>query len=155
MQHYLHKQYARTRQGLFEEIEQLYPAIVDVQPEGFNNTIRWHIGHILTLTEDMLFGYPEQSKYLPENYLSLFGDGTKPAEWTGDVPDLEKLSAHLTEQFERIKQLPASSFDSNLEEPVYDQETFGELVDLSAFHETYHAGQIHAMQLSIKAALHQ
>ena len=47
------------RESLLKEIEGIDPKLFDVQPKGFNNTIHWHIGHVLNVTEYFLFGHPQ------------------------------------------------------------------------------------------------
>ena len=43
------KQFEITRGALLKFMETLDDKIADTcAPEGFNNTIRWHIGHVLT-----------------------------------------------------------------------------------------------------------
>ena len=42
------KQFEITRGALLKFMETLDDKIADTRPEGFNNTIRWHIGHVLT-----------------------------------------------------------------------------------------------------------
>lgn len=152
MNHYLFKQFNQARQGLLNEIENLDADLADVQPEGFNNTIHWHIGHILTVSEQFLFGFPNQSKHLPENYASLFGNGTKPADWTEDVPGVDVLADQLKKQLERMNAIPVEQLDNKLEQPVLGNDTYGGLAVMAVFHETYHTGQIHAMKLAAKAA---
>ena len=47
--------------------------LVDVQVEPFQNTIRWHTGHILTVAERMLFRYPESDTgFLPVSFSAWF-----------------------------------------------------------------------------------
>ena len=45
------KQFEITRGALLQFMETLDDKTADTQPEGFNNTIRWHIGHVLTAAE--------------------------------------------------------------------------------------------------------
>lgn len=145
---YLMKQAEITRNGLLKDIEKLDSNILDIQPEGFNNTIHWHIGHILTVTEQFLFGFPKQSQHLPENYMELFTNGTKPADWNGHIPSVDELTDQLTEQLERMKQIPAEEFEKKLKKPFLGQETHGELAAFAIFHEANHIGQIHAMNFA-------
>ncbi len=152
MSKYLTKQLELTRNALIGDIKKLDADVLDVQPNGFNNTIHWHIGHVLTVTEQFLFGYPKESQHIPENYKALFGNGTKPADWTGDVPAVAELTKQLTDQLERIKQIPAEHFEKELDQSILGQNTFGELAALSAYHEANHIGQIHAMNFTVKAA---
>lgn len=151
MSQYLMKQFDLTRNALLDGINNLDSSVIDVQPEGFNNTIHWHIGHILTVTEQFLFGFPDNTDNIPANYKELFSPGTKPADWTGDVPSVKVLSDQLTKQLERIKQIPAEQLDHKLEQSILGQDTFGGLASLSVFHEANHFGQIHAMKLAAKA----
>ncbi|WP_042454429.1 DinB family protein [Neobacillus dielmonensis] len=141
-----------TRNYLLKTINGLDEAIADVQPEGFNNNIHWHIGHILTTAEQFMFGFPKKSTQLPERYLELFGTGTKPADWKEDVPTVGELTAQLQDQLKRMKAIPAESFNEQLKTPFLGQETFGELISFALFHETMHLGQIQAMKRVVAAA---
>src|SRR5699024_9965470 len=89
--------------------------------------------------------------HIPENYTKLFGNGTKPADWTDDVPSVDTLSEQLSEQLDRMKEIPVEQLDEKLDQPILGQNTFGELACMSVFHEANHLGQIHAMQYTAKA----
>ena len=39
-------------------------------PEGFNNNILWHVGHVLVSNEFFMFGYPQTDTGLPQSYVS-------------------------------------------------------------------------------------
>ncbi len=134
-----------TRKNLLKEVQDIPAELLDVQPEGFNNTIHWHVGHVLTVAEQFLLNYPNSTN-LPENYIKLFGYGTKPSEWSGDVPSVATLVEQLNQQLSRIMEIPDEAFNQTLPEPILGQKTVGELANLSAFHEAYHLGQIHAMK---------
>lgn len=152
MSELLFKHFEVTRGIFLKNITALDETIVDVQPEGFSNTIHWHIGHVLTVAEQFMFGFPKKSANLPENYVSLFGNGTKPADWNGDVPSLEELSRQLQEQIIRIKEIPAERLNDRLAVPFLGLETFGELANFGVFHEANHLGQIQAMKRVVEAA---
>lgn len=142
----MYTQFNTTRNMLLKNISDLDPKSIDVQPIGFNNTIHWHIGHVLTVTEQFMFGYPDQSDSIPANYKDLFGPGTKPADWPDDVPSVEELTGHLKEQLERLNAIPEEKFNEKLPKPFLGNETVGELAVMSAFHEANHLGRIHAME---------
>jgi len=152
MSNYLMKQMELTRHGLISDIKKLDESVMDVQPNGFNNTIHWHIGHTLTVVEQFLFGYPKKSQHIPENYYALFANGTKPSDWNDDVPSVNELTKQLNEQLERIKQIAIEQFEQKLEKPFLGQDTFGGLVAFATFHEANHVGQIHAMNFAAQAA---
>jgi uncharacterized damage-inducible protein DinB len=146
MSELLFKHFELTRGNFIKHIEGLDAEKASFQPEGFNNNIHWQIGHVLTVAEQFMLGYPKKSSHLPENYIELFGNGTRPSDWSGDVPSVELLTEQLKTQLGRIKEVPASMLDEKLKKPFLGLETFGELANMALFHESYHLGQIHAMK---------
>ncbi|AZU60059.1 DinB family protein [Neobacillus mesonae] len=152
MSELLIKSYETARKFFIKNVEALDESILHVQPEGFNNSIHWHVGHVLTVAEQFVFGFPKKSNNLPANYLELFGNGTKPADWNEDVPSVKDLTAQLKDQIKRIKEIPANSFDHKLPEPFLGQETVGELTSFAVFHEALHLGKIQEMKRVIEIA---
>ena len=144
---YVKNQLKTMRSQLLNEIEGLTPEVMDIQPKGFNNTIHWHLGHVLNAAEMFLLG---ANQALPEHYGNLFGYGTKPADWTGDVPSVETLKQQLKEQLDRLLALP-EDLDQKMEKPFKGIETLGEFINFVVLHETNHIGQIHAMKKVIGA----
>ncbi|WP_085994453.1 DinB family protein [Oceanobacillus senegalensis] len=142
MSNLIKMQFRMTRDSLFKEIEGLRESL-DVQPRGFNNTIHWHVGHILVVTEKFLF--PENGK-LPTKYKELFDTGSKPSEWEWEVPAMESLVQQLKDQQNRIMEIPDERFADKMPEPVFGVNTYGEVVSIIAHHESHHSGQIHAMK---------
>lgn len=151
MSELLLKQFELTRRNFLKNISSIDQATTDIQPKGFNNTIHWHIGHVLTVTEQFMFGFPKKSTNLPELYIQLFGNGTKPADWSGEVPSVEELTSKLQEQLGRLTELEVSSFNEKLNQPFLGLETFGELAGMALFHEANHLGQIQAMKKIVLA----
>ncbi|MGE7601927.1 DinB family protein [Peribacillus sp. NPDC097675] len=148
---YLKKQLKVTRSNLLKEIEGLSPEFTDIQPTGFNNTIHWHLGHVLTVAEKFLFGSPK-SNNLPDNYGQLFGYGSKPSDWTGDVPSIETLKQQLQEQLDRILAIPEETYHDKVETPFMGMETVEDFISTVILHETNHIGQMHAMKLLIQSS---
>jgi hypothetical protein len=141
-----------SRNFFIKNVEIVEEDVFDVQPEGFNNTIHWHVGHVLTAAEQFMFGFPNHSDHLPANYIELFTRGTKPADWKGDVPSRSVLISQLKDQLVRMKEIPVERLSKKLEKPILGQQNFGELINFSLFHENLHLGQIQAMRRVIKAA---
>lgn len=150
MSELLLKNFKFTRGRFVNYVAGLEEGIAGVQPEGFNNSIHWHVGHVLTVAEQIMFGFPKKSTQLPANYMALFASGTSPANWEGDVPPVQELIDHLQEQLTRINEIPAESFNQRLKTPFLGQETFGELANFAIFHESIHLGQMQAMKHVIK-----
>lgn len=146
MSELLFKQFEMTRGFFLRDLQDVTAEQASVQPEGFNNTIHWQVGHVLTVTEQFMLGYPRKTTHLPANYIELFGNGTRPADWSGEIPSLEVLAGQLREQLGRIKEVPAELLDKKFEKPFLGLETVGELANMALFHESYHLGQIHSMK---------
>ncbi|CAM4020152.1 DinB family protein [Bacillus paramycoides] len=143
------KQFEITRGALLKFMENLDDKTADTQPEGFNNTIRWHIGHVLSAAELFMFG--REFKHLPSEYPGLFGYGTRPSKWETEGPSLEVLKPQLQEQAKRISAIPAEAFENKLPERFLGLETVGELYGMMLYHEADHIGQMKAMERIIKA----
>ena len=144
------KNFELSRSFFLKHLGELDSETAEVQPEGFNNNILWHVGHVLTTAEYFMFEYPEKSNHLPLSYIDLFNRGTSPADWKGEVPSLSELTAQLNDQMARIKEIPEGRLQEKLEKQFFDFKTFGELVNFTVFHETYHLGQMHAMKKVIE-----
>lgn len=150
MSKWLKLEFEIARQNLWKDLDHVSADIFEIQPEGFNNTIHWHLGHMLTAAENFLFG---QNSQLPASYNELFGYGSKPSNWKEDVPSVETLVEQLKSQLSRIKELPDEIFENRLPEPIIGKETYGELASMTAFHESNHIGQIHIMKKLIEINL--
>jgi uncharacterized damage-inducible protein DinB len=148
----LKKEFQFIRSRLFKSIEETSPEVLDIQPQGFNNTLHWHVGHMLTIAENFLF---DGSQQIPENYNELFAKGSKPSQWPEEVPSVEILLGQLKDQLQRIEEIPTERFDEVLPEPKFGASTYGELVSFAAYHEAFHYGQIHAMKRLITTSLIQ
>ena len=151
MSELLFKQFELTRGKFVNFVGDLEEETAGIQPNGFNNTIHWHVGHVLTVAEQFMFGFPKKSTQLPANYMQLFATGTSPAAWEGDVPSVQELIIQLQDQLARIKEIPVDSFNQRLKTPFLGQETFGELANFALFHEGIHLGQMQAMKRIINA----
>lgn len=147
------KVFALTRGQLIDFVAGLDEKIVDVQLKGLNNTIHWHIGHVLVVAESFLFGFPKQSQNIPANYHELFGYGSKPSDWTGDIPSVETLLSQLKEQQARINEIPEHCFGAKLPFafPIGQLETLGEVYELMVMHEGTHLGEMKVMKKIIEA----
>lgn len=146
------KQFQLTRQMLLNFVQDLNEEVSQVQPEGFNNNIRWHIGHLLVTSESFMFGYPKKSTNIPVEYASLFNMGTNPAAWEGEVPSIQELSKCLKEQAKRINAIPEDFFEQKLpfKFPLDGIEKYSDLYALMLHHESEHLGQMKAMKRAIQ-----
>ncbi|GGG25988.1 DinB family protein [Paenibacillus abyssi] len=123
----------------------------DVVPPGFNNNIRWHLGHILTTQERLAFRLIPEPLDLPEELMSLFVNGTKPADWQTSPPDLPALIKLLEEQPGRIRARLQGRLEEKITVPFKDFGRLDEVLVFSIGHEATHAGYIMALKRAAAA----
>lgn len=121
-----------------------------VVPEGFINSIHWHIGHVLTVTEFHVFGLSEQTLVLPANYQALFAYGSKQSDWQEEPPAWDLLIAQLNEQLNQIHELLKDKLEVSVKENFLKGENFGELIVSNVLHLVNHLGIIWAMLKVLK-----
>ena len=141
-------QFYLTRKKLKEVVSDLSEPEADFQPEGFSNTIRWQLGHLLVSAESFLFGYPEGSSPVPKLYASFFESGTAPSRWQRSAPSLEELIKQLETQERRIEDLPKEFWSEKISSPIPSLkiEDREELFHLILHHEAMHLGQIQSIK---------
>ncbi|WCN39357.1 DinB family protein [Aneurinibacillus uraniidurans] len=122
----------------------------DIIPEGFNNNIRWNLGHIYLIQEQFAFHFIDEPKLIPDGFRELFGLGTKPADWTIQPPTLSEIIELLQEQPVRIKEKLENRLTETLTTPFtfpgLAMNTVGEILTLSLYHEGAHAETIKALK---------
>lgn len=123
-----------------------------VIPEGFNNHIHWHVGHVLTVTEFHVLGLSERPKVLPERYQALFAYGTKPADWQEEPPAWEVLIAQLQEQRYMLRDSLQDKLDVPVKPNFLKAETIDELIVSTVLHMLNHVGVVSAMLKVLKAS---
>ncbi|MFD0961048.1 DinB family protein [Paenibacillus chungangensis] len=151
MEQIIWKQLAFVRQLTVHAVKELSEDALNIVPEGFNNNIRWNLGHIYLVQEKFAFQFTGGKPQLPEGFESLFSKGTKPAEWSVAPPAKEELLAMLEAQPGRIE----SALRQRLLEPAMapyttgsglTMHTIGELVNFSLYHEGMHFNTINVQK---------
>lgn len=135
-----------VRQMVIQQIQAISEELFDAQPDQFNNTIRWNVGHIAFTNEYFLsLGLPIEFN-LPDNYAQLFNTGTKPSDWNDIPPTKEQLIQNLSSQLASFSDIPSSVFDQQMHPPIelgpLKFETFGEVFNFATVHETMHFATI-------------
>jgi len=141
-----------VRQNTLKFAESLDPSLLDTVPPGFNNSIRWNLGHILLVQENLTIGLAGLPSGLPESYREFFGNGTKPADWTDTPPSPETLLAQLKEQPARLRAVLAGRLGQQTVKPFHGLERVGDLISFSLYHEGMHQGAVKALQKAASTA---
>lgn len=143
-----------TRIYTLGRISQVNEASWDIQPTGFNNTIRWNVGHVYVNAEFFTQKAIPSYEVVHPEWLPLFVPGTKPSEWDMEPPTAEELVSALKEQTERIKAVLENNLSNILIESMsigslHEMKTVQALVQFMVWHEGVHAGIIHALNRAI------
>ncbi|SDN64692.1 DinB superfamily protein [Psychrobacillus sp. OK028] len=131
-------------------IRQVNEASWDIQPTGFNNTIRWNVGHVYVNGEIFTQKAIPTYEIVHPEWVPLFVPGTKPSEWDMEPPTEEELVSALKEQTERIKAALENNLSNTLIESMsignlHEMKTVEALVQFMVWHEGVHAGIIYAL----------
>lgn len=134
---------------LAKNIQTEDPDYVDVIPPGFNNNIRWNLGHVATIL-DQLVNYPAREKPdLSLEFSKSFANGTSPKNWNDKTPSFEEIIKALEEQPKQVKEKFGGRLADELPQVFslngIDFKTIGDLVVFNLYHEGLHQGQIKAM----------
>ncbi|MDR7079721.1 hypothetical protein J2Y03_004779 [Neobacillus niacini] len=131
-----------VRQMVIQLVQSIPEDLYDVQPQQFNNTIRWNIGHIVFAHDYFLSIALPFSSNLPGNYTTLFNTGTTPSEWTIIPPTKEELIQNLSGQLDKISEVSLGTLDKELKSPIemgpLKFETTGEVFNFATVHEAMH-----------------
>ncbi|QJC52633.1 DinB family protein [Paenibacillus albicereus] len=135
-----------VRQIVLGQVQAAAEEQMDRQPEGFANTIRWNIGHIVYWRDryaTLCFGVPSA---IPGHYAALFDSGTKPADWTEAPPTKAELLEHLAAQLGRLSEIAPEKWEAELKPPLemwpFSFHTSAELFNFALVHEGIHLGVV-------------
>ncbi len=144
---------SRTLYHLAETTEEQ----AEIIPSGFKNNIRWNLGHILTVQENIVYKFSGEKLYIPDYYPSIFANKTSPADWASqeNIPSLETLRDQLQNQRERIKKDFSERLNDSVPRPIRFGEgreltKVGDLIAFTFYHEGMHQGFINALQCTIR-----
>ncbi|MBE1440742.1 DinB family protein [Paenibacillus sp. OAS669] len=133
----------RTRDKLLKQAEQCPEQLRSTIPEGFNNSILWQMGHVLTVTDALVFGMSGHPIECPTTYRSFFGNGTKPADWTEAPPAWDTILEQLKAQPNRVQAVLSGKLSQGIaKENFMKAETIGELLAFHVMHESTHSGMV-------------
>ena len=139
-------QFNFTRGYTYGRLKQSSDTEWDTQPKGYNNTIRWNVGHIFVFMETFThLAIPKYEAVHPE-WIPLFTTGSSPASWKGKIPSNEELRTALEEQSTRLERVFKGGLDSTIPEPItirpHKMETVEAVLQFIIWHEGIHAGMI-------------
>ncbi|MCP3030918.1 DinB family protein [Halobacillus sp. A1] len=135
--------------NLFEQLEQyrreLLSLVDDVTekesnsiPKGFNNNIRWNLGHVYLDQFSWLQFLTKEKSPVPENFQKWFGFGTNPNDFDEHTPSLEELKQLLSVQPQQIKKMYGDRLEVEYSTTEMNMRTIEQVLIRTIFHEGMH-----------------
>lgn len=147
LKEFLFNQLKVIRSNTINAVKELSESQADSVPEGFNNNIRWNLGHVYLVQERFAFGFIPEPILMPDGFTDLFGRDTKPSEWKVQPPTLPELIQLLEDQTSRIQEKLNNRLDEVVAKPFtmpsgLTLKTIGEFLTFSMYHEGMHVQTI-------------
>ncbi|OZM56309.1 hypothetical protein CIB95_12910 [Lottiidibacillus patelloidae] len=153
MEKQLYKQLEFVRFQTIKLLESTTEELADQIPTGFNNNIRWNLGHIYVSLDNLLYSHLGEEPEISDDYFNMFHFNTSPADWKDKPPTLEELKEKLVSQEKRIKETFTGRLNEQGEKPfnlgVVQLDSLAEVLNFALWHEGTHRGTI----IAIKRAL--
>jgi uncharacterized damage-inducible protein DinB len=111
-------------------------------PEGFNNNIRWNLGHIYLDQYLWIEAVTKEKSDQAKVYNQWFGFGTSPENFTEDTPSFTQLKELLRRQPIHLKEKYGSRLDEEFEPTEMGMYTIEQVLIRTIYHEGLHAGAI-------------
>ncbi|MBS4190473.1 DinB family protein [Bacillus sp. FJAT-49705] len=110
----------------------------DIIPKGFNNNIRWNLGHIYLDQYLWIQAVTKEKADVPKQFHSWFGYGTSPANFTPETPSLEELKSLLQRQPSQIKEIYGDRLEEEFPPTEMGMHTIEQVLIRTIFHEGIH-----------------
>ncbi|MGG1659276.1 DinB family protein [Brevibacillus sp. NRS-1366] len=123
-------------------IEGLNEASANIVPAGFNNNIRWHLGHIYLDQYLWITHLTKETTPIPAGFKEWFAYGTKPADWQAPPPSLTTLRQLLAEQPQQIRTMYGERLEEEFPATESGMCTIAQVLVRTIFHEGLHLANI-------------
>lgn len=123
-------------------VENVTEEEAEVIPKGFNNNIRWNLGHIYLDQYLWIQAVTKEKAGVPESFQAWFGYGTSPANFTPETPTIEELKKLLKEQPENIKAQYGERLEEEFPPTEMGMHTIEQVLIRTIFHEGMHLQSI-------------
>ncbi|MCR8633680.1 DinB family protein [Paenibacillus radicis (ex Xue et al. 2023)] len=110
-------QFRELRSQTISFAESVHPDIVDIVPEGFKNSIRWNLGHILVAWDHGIFPKINESRRIPMQYHRMFPKGSRPDDWEEKPPSFQEIMDRMRLQVDEIIKASEGKMDDLISKP--------------------------------------
>lgn len=93
----------QTRKNILNITAPLSTSQLQFVPQGSRNHILWHLGHIVSIQQQLMYRSTGHSSYVDDLFIGMFKKGSAPAEWN-TIPDIKMVRAKIEETSQKLKQ---------------------------------------------------
>jgi hypothetical protein len=134
----LFNQLKSYRSYLLGAVENVSNEEAEIIPKGFNNNIRWNLGHIYLDQFLWIQAVTKEKTGVPEQYNSWFGYGTSPKDFAPDTPTMEELMILLKDQPSKIIEEYGDRLEMEFQPTEMGMHTIEQVLIRTIFHEGMH-----------------
>ncbi|MGB7998504.1 MAG: DinB family protein [Anaerobacillus sp.] len=115
----------------------------EIIPKGFNNNIRWNLGHVYTEQYMWIETLINEEVAIPPEFNEWFGWGTSPEDFTSETPSLEQMRTLLSGQLSEIKEKYGERLEKEFPPTeLWEMSTIEQVLLWTNFHEGMHLQKI-------------
>jgi hypothetical protein len=138
----LFNQLESYRGHILGAVENVSNEEAELVPKGFNNNIRWNLGHIYLDQYLWIQAVTKEKVGVPEQFNSWFGYGSSPRNFTAETPSVGELKAFLIEQPRKIKEEYGDRLEEEFQPTEMGMYTIEQVLIRTIFHEGMHLQSI-------------
>jgi hypothetical protein len=138
----LFNQLESYRSYIMGVVENVSNEEAELVPKGFNNNIRWNLGHIYLDQYLWIEAVTKEKVGVPEQFNFWFGFGSSPRDFTAETPSVEELKAFLIDQPRKIKEEYGDRLEEEFEPTEMGMYTIEQVLIRTIFHEGMHLQSI-------------
>ncbi|MFP7334311.1 DinB family protein [Shouchella clausii] len=146
----LFEQLNTYRGELLNMVEDVTEEEAEIVPRGFNNNIRWNLGHVILDQYLWIRVLTKEDMPVSLAFNQWFGYGTDPSHFTDETPSLAELISLLREQPRLIEQDYRDRLEEEFPPTDMGMHTIEQVLVRTIFHEGLHMGAIIAIKRQIK-----
>ncbi|MFD1952971.1 DinB family protein [Paenibacillus thailandensis] len=120
-------------------------------PSGFNNNIRWNLGHICLDQYLWIRALTKEDIPVPLKFNEWFGYGTDPSRFTDETPTYSELIPMLQEQPGIIRETYKNRMEEEFAPTEMGMHTIEQVLVRTIFHEGLHIGAILALKRQLRS----
>ncbi len=127
--------YRRLVLGVLEDVSEEKAEII---PKGFNNNIRWNLGHLYLDQYLWIQAVTKEETVVPKEFNQWFGFGTSPQDFTSETPSFVELKDLLEKQPHEIKNEYGHRLEEEFPPTEMGMHTIKQVLIRTIFHEGMH-----------------